>query len=584
MEKVSLQLQWKHQFEFAGYYMAKEKGFYKEVGLDVDIKEFNDHINIVNDIVTGRTTYGINYSNLVQEKANGKDIVLLSAMMQSSPHILISLKSSGIKSIHDFKNKKIMINSSAQKTAIFTAMLEANNLTSNDLIKVKHTFDINDLIAGKTDLISCFIGNEPFILDKKGIKYDIWNPRDYGFDFYDIILFTSVSELKNNPQRTENFRVASLKGWEYAFSNVEETAKLILKKYNTQSKTKDALVYEAKVLKKLAFQGSDTLGHIDKTKIQNIYGVYNLAHLVRKNIDLDSFIYYKALEDPGNRYKIDFEILKNILIVLFIGFFLMLYRHLILRIANKSLQDKIKEEVEENRLKDNILFQQTKMAEMGEVVANIAHQWKQPLSILNVINATLKEQNSADILSKEELNDSLLEMEVNVMQMAQTIEDFLSYFNPNKNKENFILLEAVEKAIIIINHSIKKEDIHLSVDIDNSLQIYGFKEEYVQVIITILMNAVDALKNRDNKIVLIKAYRNNIENILEISDNAGGIPENIIERIFEPYFTTKHQLHGTGLGLYIAKMIIEKSMGGSLEVKNIQDGAKFTILSTISDE
>ena len=107
LEKVSLQLQWKHQFEFAGYYMAKERGFYRDAGLDVEIREFDESINIVEDVVNERATYGTNYSNLVQERSNGKEIVLLSAMMQSSPHALISLKSSGIKSIQDFKIEKL---------------------------------------------------------------------------------------------------------------------------------------------------------------------------------------------------------------------------------------------------------------------------------------------------------------------------------------------------------------------------------------------------------------------------------------------------------------------------------------------
>jgi len=578
-EKVSLQLQWKHQFEFAGYYMAKEKGFYEEVGLDVDIKEFEYHINIVEDVVANKTTYATNYSNLVQDRANGKDIVLLSAMMQSSPHILVSLKSSGIKSISDFKNKRIMINSSAQKTAVFTAMLKANKVYENDLIKVKHTFNIQDLIDGKTDLVACFSSNELFVLDEKGIEYDIWNPKDYGFDFYDVILFTSAKELENNPKRVEDFRTASLKGWKYAFSHIEETVDLILKKYNTQNKTKEALIYEANTLKKLAYLGSDTLGHIDKTKIKNIYGVYNLSHLVSGNLNLDTFIYKRAMEDSENRHKIDLELVKNISIVMLIIFFLVAYRHFILRRVNEGLHEQIKKEVEANRLKDNILYQQQKMAEMGEIIASIAHQWKQPLAVLNVTSATLKEKNTADILSKEELNDSLADAEVTILQMSQTMEDFLSYFNPTKNKEDFSLLEAVEKAILIISQTLRKEEVEVSLEIDENLSINGFKEEYIQVLITIFVNATEALKDTKNKSIRCKAYRDNDKNILEISDNAGGISKDIIHRIFEPYFTTKHQSQGTGLGLHIAKMIIENSMGGSLSAENIKDGVKLMIIN-----
>ena len=106
LDKVSLQLQWKHQFEFAGFYIAKEKGFYKELGLDLEIKEYKLNVNIVDDIITQKTTFGTNYSSVVLDKFNGKNIVLLNAILQKSPHILISLKSSGIKSIKDFKNKR----------------------------------------------------------------------------------------------------------------------------------------------------------------------------------------------------------------------------------------------------------------------------------------------------------------------------------------------------------------------------------------------------------------------------------------------------------------------------------------------
>ena len=577
LEKVSLQLQWKHQFEFAGYYMAKERGFYRDAGLDVEIREFDESINIVEDVVNERATYGTNYSNLVQERSNGKEIVLLSAMMQSSPHALISLKSSGIKSIQDFKNRKIMINSSAEKTAVFTAMLEVNNLSLSDLIKIKDTFDIKDLISGKTDLMSCFIGNEPYFLDERGIDYTIWTPQDYGFDFYDVILFTSLKELKENPLRVEAFRKASLKGWEYAFKHIEETAELILKKYNTQGKTKGAFIFEANVLKKLAYQGTDTLGHIDKTKIKNIYGVYNLAHLADNDIDLDSFVYYKAEEKISDSYKLNFEIIKYILIAILIISFLLLYRHLILQKSNKNLQEKIAKKIEENRVKDSMLYQQRKMAEMGEMIGNIAHQWKQPLAILNVINATLKEQNNYDKLSKKELNSSLDDMEVNIMQMGQTVEDFLSYFKPSKAKKDFSLLESIEKALFIINHAIKKEEIKISIDIDENFNLYGHKEEFIQVVVTILMNAIQALEGNDIKEIEIRAHRNNESTILDISDNAGGIKEEFLSRIFEPYFTTKHQTQGTGLGLYIAKMIIEKSMNGKLSAQNRDNGVKFTI-------
>lgn len=171
--------------------MAKEKGFYKDLGLDVEIKEFDVNVEVIDDVLKDKSTYGVMYPTIVLEKANGKDVVLLSAILQSSPHVLVSLKSSGIKSINDFRNKKIMMNTNALKTLSTQSMMRLGNISLNDMIKVDETFDLDDLINGKIDLKSCFTSNEIYTLNKKGIKYDIWDPKDYGFDFYDVILFTS---------------------------------------------------------------------------------------------------------------------------------------------------------------------------------------------------------------------------------------------------------------------------------------------------------------------------------------------------------------------------------------------------------
>jgi polar amino acid transport system substrate-binding protein len=237
-EKVSLQLQWKHQFQFAGYYIAKEKGFYKDVGLKVDIKEFSYDINIVNDIVNRKSTYGIGRSPLVIDKSNGAMIKVLSAIFQSSPSVLLAKESSGIKTIKDFIGKSIMVTPNVSQTVSIRAMMKQKNVTMEDMIIKKHSFNINDLISSNTDLISSYISNEPYLLKQKGIKYTIFNPKDYGFDFYSDMLFTSENEIKNHQQRAKNFNNASLRGWDYAFSHIGETVDLIYEKYNTQNRSK----------------------------------------------------------------------------------------------------------------------------------------------------------------------------------------------------------------------------------------------------------------------------------------------------------------------------------------------------------
>ena len=232
-QKITLYLDWLHQFQFAGYYVAKEKGYYNNFGLDVNIEEFNSNSNIVKDVMEKEATYGVGKSSLIIDKFNGNDLVLLSTIYQTSPLVLISLKDSNIQTPKDLKNKKIMITDDAVSSAAINSMIISQGVKLDDITVQKHSFDINDLINKKTDAMACFLSNEPYLLDKKNIEYNILNPNNYNFDFYEGILYTSQKELINNPLRVQNFNKASLKGWEYAFNNIEESVNLILEKYNS---------------------------------------------------------------------------------------------------------------------------------------------------------------------------------------------------------------------------------------------------------------------------------------------------------------------------------------------------------------
>ena len=309
LEKVSIQLQWLDQFQFAGYYVAKERGFYSDVGLDVEIKKFQYNMIVVDEVNEKRATYGVGRSSLIIDITNGSKIKLLSAIFQSSPLVLIAKQDSNISSIQDFVGKRIMITSDAHSAVSLYAMQNKFNITRKDLIEQEHTFNIEDLINSKTDLMASYLSNEPYLLDKQGIKINIFDPKEYGFDFYSDILFTSEYELHNHSQRAINMRDASLKGWEYAFENIEETVDLILQKYNVQNKSKEALLFEAKALKRLAYYHTDKLGQLQKSKIQRIYDIYNVMGIVENSVDIDSFI--DSLDSEIKFTKEEKEYLKN---------------------------------------------------------------------------------------------------------------------------------------------------------------------------------------------------------------------------------------------------------------------------------
>ncbi len=290
-EKVTLQLQWKYQFQFAGYIMAKEKGFYNDVGLDVDIKEWQYGINMADDILKEKSTFSIVRSTAFIDNTNKNDIVFLAAIFQSSPLVLLADKSSGIKNFSDLKNKKLMSTTDLSTDASLLSMLFSKHTSFNDMNVIKQTFKIEDLMNGHADIMSAYISNEPYLLKQKGGTPVIFNPKDYGFDFYSDILVTKRKTLDKDPSLVKRFTDASLKGWKYAFEHIEETSEIIHNKYNTLDKSKEALIYEGKELKKLAYDGTTQLGSITKDKLGRIYDVYKLLGLSNTQLLFDDAIY-----------------------------------------------------------------------------------------------------------------------------------------------------------------------------------------------------------------------------------------------------------------------------------------------------
>jgi len=832
LQKVSLQLQWKHQFEFAGFYMAKEKGYYKEVGLDIKIKEFDFGINIVEDVIKGNTTFATGYSSVILDKSLGSDIVLMGTVLQSSPHVLVSLKSSGIKSIRDFKGKKLMINKDAVKSASFSAMFRANEISFNDMELVEQSFNIDDLISKKVDIITAFSSNELYKLKKLGIEYDVWDPKDYGFDFYDVIGYTSGKFLKENRKLVLDYKEASKKGWLYAFNNIEETIDVILKKYNTQNKTREALRYEAQVLKELAFYKNNEFGKIHHNKVQRIFDIYTLLGLTKNKIDIESFIFnryattlnpfekqylkdnkvikmcnnpnwkpiefkednevsgiaidtmsllekklgitiqhvptkswgesqqflkekkcdilpaaiktekrqkYAKFTKPYLKYKLAIvttkdkpftqgvnelvesgksiarkkssglihklrEKYKNVniietkdyleslqivsqgkayctiatlpivsyymkefalnnlqisgytdiiynlsiairddkpellnifnkalrsisiqeqekiydkwtnikieekfdytyLLYITLGVFLIIVfisvKHYLLTRQNKLLQSmvdertkelqdlneglahRVQDEVEKNRQSELKLLEQSKMAAMGEMIGNIAHQWRQPLSIISTAATGAMIQKELGVLSDKDLRKNLELIDENSQYLSKTIDTFRDYLKEEKEYQEVIVQTRIKKALNIIQSSLDNNYIELIHNLDEipSVRIMLVVGELSEVVINIINNAKDVIKERGIEKGWIKLNLEVDKNkiLITIEDNAGGIAQNIMPKIFDPYFTTKHKAQGTGLGLHMSYKIVTESLRGKLYMQNTNNGAKFFI-------
>ena len=252
-----------------------------------------------------------------------------------------------------------------------------------------------------------------------------------------------------------------------------------------------------------------------------------------------------------------------------------------LHALNSNLEKEIEIATQEAKNAQRVLIQRQKLAEMGEMINAIAHQWRQPLATSNMAISLLKDKSNNDSLKKEFLDKTLNEIESLNMHMSDTVESFLNYFSPTKEQSYFDILHVVEKAISFFSNAIKQKSIVVKIEVPENILLYGYKEEYLQVVLSIVSNAIQAFSAQENKLIKIVAYKSNENISLDIIDNAGGISEIIIDKIFNPYFTTKESSEGTGLGLFIANKIVSESMKGKIIVENTKDGAKFSIVTNV---
>lgn len=836
LKKITLQLSWFDQFQFAGYYMAKQKGFYEDAGFDVEIKPFAFGIDIPKEVSDGNYDFAVGRETLILDRTNNRNIVALYALFQATPLVLLSTEESGIDTIAEFKNRRIMTTIDDSSEVSLKAMINSHNIQMSELKFLKHTHNIMDLVNNKTDVISAYLSKTPYDLQKMGVKYHVFDPKKYGFDMYSDFLYTSEKMLHSDPDTVFLFKQASLRGWEYAYANIKESAELIYERYNSQNLSKEALEFEGEELKKLSYFETNNLGEIKEDKLQRIYDLYNVMGLVKNQIEIKDFLaksnfsmqlsfsqkekeylqkkqsikmcmipnvmpygdikngqlngfaadYVKLLEKklnlridpiqtnsmmqtieflktkkcemiPGaqmteerkaylnftqpylkipfvlitkedkpfvtdihtlkdkqlsmvsgyaitdllkrkyqninfnevqniqeafgdvqrgesygtiaplaiamyiiekNRVKnlkisakldevnyirmsvvkdevllysildkainsIDSSVIDNMLNkwlytnersdfnykllwqIVFIFALVMaaiLYRQHLLKKVNKSLAEKVNEktkelqeinselevriqkEVEKNLRKDRILSRQSKMAAMGEMIENIAHQWRQPLSIISTGASGMRLKKELCSLEDKHFYETMDTIINTAHYLSTTIDDFRYFFKPNKDKAYFSLKRCCERSLELIKPKLK--DIELVVEIEE-VQNFGFENEMVQVFMNIISNAKDALEHSkvDKKYIFITISSQVKGAKIEIKDNAGGIPESILNKVSEPYFTTKHKAQGTGIGLYMCEEIISKHMDGKMEIANQSfvyegnqyNGALFTI-------
>ncbi|NOQ17596.1 MAG: EAL domain-containing protein [Methyloprofundus sp.] len=293
LEPITLQLKWKHDFQFAGYYAAIAQGYYHAEGLKVSLQEASPEISPIKQIVSGQAQYAIGDIGILAHYANGKAIRALAATYQHNPLIFISKQESGIISPYEMRGKRIMMDTTGGDEAPLTAMLAEAGLSQNHFTAVARTFTTKEFIANQVDVISAYITDMPFELKTKNIAFNIINPHNYGVDFYGDILFTSLEEIQQHPQRVARFKRASLKGWQYALEHPEELVQLIHQQYGSKLSIAH-LRYEAEITRKLMLPDIIPIGQLEIPRLRRIADTYTNIKLAKKlnDTDLKNFIYY----------------------------------------------------------------------------------------------------------------------------------------------------------------------------------------------------------------------------------------------------------------------------------------------------
>jgi class 3 adenylate cyclase/ABC-type nitrate/sulfonate/bicarbonate transport system substrate-binding protein len=275
LEAVSLQLKWKHQFQFAGYYQALAQGFYRDAGLDVTIREGGPGIDVSEAVAGGKADFGVCTASVLRDWAAGRRLVVLAAIFQRSPAVILVARRADISSVSDLRGRTLMDTPGSDEIA---AMLTREGVNYQSMLRVPHEGNPRDLLAGRADAMIAYSTNEPFVLEQLGAAYRTFAPAAFGIDFYGDNLCTSEAEVKAHPDRVAAFRAASLKGWAYALANREATVDLIIRSYS--NKSREALLFEAEHTEALVGRDPARIGEQDPARWRSIAATYRQLGLL----------------------------------------------------------------------------------------------------------------------------------------------------------------------------------------------------------------------------------------------------------------------------------------------------------------
>ena len=286
--KIRLQLKWRHQFQFAGYYAALEQGYFREEGLDVEFLERTTGDAPVDSLLAGRAEFAVDAPSVLVRRLTGDPLVVLAAIFQHSPSMLMSVRGSGIGMPHDLLGKRVMFDPAFDVEV--SAMIAAEGMKPDAVEVVPHSWSVEDLASGRVDAMSAYLTNEPYLLRRMGLAPLIMRPINYGVDFYGDCLVTTERRIGEDPAGVEGFLRAVRRGWAYAMSHPGEMVDLIHAKYAPDI-PKEQLLFEAEAMRELVRPDLVEIGHMNPERWRQMAGTYSRLGIVSGRLDLSGFIY-----------------------------------------------------------------------------------------------------------------------------------------------------------------------------------------------------------------------------------------------------------------------------------------------------
>ena len=568
-DRVVLQLKWLHQFQFAGYYAAIEKGFYREAGLEVELREAKAGMDPMAEVIAGRADFGVGTTDILLMRDRGEPVVVLAAIMQHSPLALMTRRDGGRRNIHQLAAGRLMIEPhSAELFAYFTR--EGIDVSKLDL--VEHDFDVGRVLDGTIDAMSVYSTDEPWRMQVQGVDYTLFRPVDSGIDFYGDNLFTTETQIDDHPDRVDAFLAASLKGWEYAMRHPEEIAQLIVDRYSDR-KVLDWLLFEAKGMQEIMQPEVVSIGYLNADRWQRIAEIYTELGYISSPPDTADYLYDPESETGAFLLRILVPLLLALAVTALITIWYMRHNRRLRREIDERIaaQDRLEET---GRQKDMLL-------------SIVGHDLRTPFNILLVYGEMLaKDAATMDRERLTRIGQAVRDASASAFALLNNLMDWATLQTGMRSAVTRQAgLAQIAAAAIEMQRPIADTK-KIAIEEDTGPDHTAYCDPVM--IETVVRNLIgNALKfTRPGGTVTVRSRLAGDRAEIVVTDNGVGMDPDTLEAVFTGNMATSLRgtegEKGTGIGLSLCRQLVDAN-DGTL-VAESRPGAGTTVVVSLPRE